>query len=129
MLRSRALSYAILAATEVAQQSNGAGVQSHTVARTYDLPPAYGAKIMGQLGKARVLRSMRGPNGGFTLARPANKITRLEIFEAVNGPVSGGDAPELPDAIRRAVKAATGRAADVIRNRLEGVTLASLLKK
>ena len=38
---------------------------------------------MSQLAKANILRSDRGPMGGFALARPANKITLLEIFEAV----------------------------------------------
>ena len=38
--------------------------------------------------KANVLRSKRGPRGGFTLARPAAKINALQIIEAVDGPMS-----------------------------------------
>ncbi len=40
---------------------------------------------MQQLVRARILQSKRGPHGGFSLARPATKITMLEIIEALEG--------------------------------------------
>ena len=132
MFRSKATAYAILAAAEVAGRSKGqnrAEVQSAAIAEAHDLPVAYASKVMGQLAKARVLRSVRGPRGGFTLARPANQITLLEIFEAVQGKLGEGDAPELPAAIGRRVNAALNGVAEVIRQRLGAVTLASLTKK
>ena len=90
MFRSKALSYAVLSAAEVANQSDGkpgSGLQAAKVAQTYELPTAYAAKVMSHLAKAQVLRSDRGPRGGFQLARAANKITLLEIYEAVHGPL------------------------------------------
>jgi Rrf2 family protein len=44
-------------------------------------------KVLEKLRKANILRSKRGPGGGFTLARPAKDITILEIIEAVDGPM------------------------------------------
>ncbi len=129
MFRSKALSYAILAATEVAKQGDGAGVQAAAVAKEYDLPSAYGAKIMSQLAKANVLQSDRGPNGGFKLTRAANKITLLEIYEAVHDTLGKDAASALPPALAKPVNAAIDATCGVIRKRLEGVSLGDLMKK
>ena len=51
----------------------------------HELGCRVGEFVRIQLAKARVFQSDRGPMGGFTLARPANKITLREIFEAVRG--------------------------------------------
>ncbi len=45
------------------------------------------AKVMHQLSKAGLLNSRRGPGGGFSLARPAEEITLLEVYQATEGPV------------------------------------------
>jgi Rrf2 family protein len=46
------------------------------------------AKILRSLVRARLLRSSRGVHGGFALARPASRITLLDIVEAIEGPLS-----------------------------------------
>ena len=53
------------------------------------MPLEYLLKILGQLVRANILRSKRGPRGGFSLARAAKKISMLEIIEAVEGPLTG----------------------------------------
>ena len=45
------------------------------------------SKVMQQLARSGLIRSHRGPGGGFVLWRPENEITLLEIFEAVEGPL------------------------------------------
>ncbi|MDY0296741.1 MAG: Rrf2 family transcriptional regulator [Acidobacteriota bacterium] len=45
------------------------------------------AKVFQSLGKAGLLRSERGPAGGYRLNRPAEKISFLDVFEAVEGRV------------------------------------------
>ena len=47
----------------------------------------YLLKLLQQLVRANVLRSKRGPRGGFSLAKPTKKITMLQIVEAVDGPM------------------------------------------
>ena len=49
------------------------------------------AKVLQRLSRAGLLNSLRGPTGGFILARPAEKITALEIYEAVDGVIIDGN--------------------------------------
>ena len=79
------------------------------ISSKYDLPTAYAAKVMGQLAKARIFQSDRGPTGGFRLARPPKDITALEVFEAMNGPLASGRI--LPEgATRNQQRGVTSRA-------------------
>jgi Rrf2 family protein len=51
------------------------------------------AKIMQRLVKDGFLYSHRGPSGGFVLRKPAEEITLLDIYEAVEGKIEIGDCP------------------------------------
>ena len=84
---SRSTGYALLATCYIAKHSDGKTVSSQTISREYDIPLEYLLKILQQLVRGNILRSKRGPHGGFSLARPAKKITALQIIEAVDGPV------------------------------------------
>jgi len=46
------------------------------------------SKVMQRLAKAGLVKSNRGPKGGFTLARSADEITMLEVFESIDGPLT-----------------------------------------
>ena len=61
---------------------------SQDIAREYDIPLEYLLKILQQLVRAHVLKSKRGPSGGFSLAKPASRISMLSIIEAVEGPMT-----------------------------------------
>jgi len=58
------------------------------VSKDQNIPEAFLAKIFQRLSKAGLLRSIRGANGGFSLGRPAHKITMREILEALEGPIA-----------------------------------------
>ncbi|MCK4753470.1 MAG: Rrf2 family transcriptional regulator [Planctomycetes bacterium] len=84
---SRSTGYALLAAGYLAQHQKEKVVLSQDISKKYDIPLEYLLKILQQLVRANVLRSKRGPRGGFSLARPAKKITLLQVIEAVDGPM------------------------------------------
>lgn len=53
------------------------------IAAETKVPPRYLSKILRDLVLAGLLTSQRGPNGGFSLCRPAKNITMLEVVNAV----------------------------------------------
>ena len=84
---SRSTGYALLAVGYIAKHQEQKIILSQSISKKYDIPLEYLLKILQQLVKTNVLRSKRGPRGGFSLARPAKKITLLNIIEAVDGPM------------------------------------------
>jgi Rrf2 family protein len=86
---SRSTGYALIAVGFIAQNYKEGAVLAARVSKEYSIPLEYLLKILQQLVRANVLRSKRGPRGGFFLARPAEGITMLEIIEAVDGPLMG----------------------------------------
>jgi Rrf2 family protein len=85
---SRSTGYAILAVGYIAKNQENGIILSQSVSKEYGIPLEYLLKILQQLVRANVLRSKRGPRGGFSLARPTKKISMLDIIEAVEGPVT-----------------------------------------
>jgi len=85
---SRSIGYALLAVGYIAQHKDKKIILSQDISKKYNIPLEYLLKILQQLVRADVLRSKRGPRGGFSLARPPQKITMLQIVEAVDGPLA-----------------------------------------
>jgi Rrf2 family protein len=86
---SRSTGYALLALGYIAKNSDQKIILSQTISKEYDIPLEYLLKILQQMVRAGILRSKRGPRGGFSLAMSPKKVTMLQIIEAVDGPMSG----------------------------------------
>ncbi len=50
-----------------------------------DIPSPFLGKIMQVLAKNKILASTKGPNGGFSLGKPAKNITLMEIVSIIDG--------------------------------------------
>ena len=87
--------YALRAAIEIASIGEG-HVTAEQVARAQQIPVKFLETILTQLRRAGLVRSQRGPDGGFWLARPAEEITLADIIRAIDGQLLGvrGERPE-----------------------------------
>src|SRR5687768_18563736 len=86
MIFTSATEYAIRGLSELAARKTDATVLLDDLVAGTGLPRDFVAKIFQKLVRAGVLRSAKGRNGGFALAKPAHEITLMEIIEAVEGP-------------------------------------------
>lgn len=68
-------------------------VQSKDLAAIIGASEHHVAKVMQRLVHAGIVRSVKGPSGGFALAKPADAISFRDAIEAVDGPLSGEFCP------------------------------------
>jgi Rrf2 family protein len=63
-------------------------VKVDTIVREQGLPRKFVEAILGELRRAQLVRSQRGADGGYALARPAAEITLGAVIRAVDGPLA-----------------------------------------
>ena len=90
MKLSRASTYAFYGLAYLASRPLGVIVPLSEIHEHYGVPEKHLAKIFQTLVKAGILESARGVNGGFALARPAAKISPLDVIQAIEGPIQEG---------------------------------------
>ena len=132
MKLTRASSYALHAVVHMALQKKNDPVASHTIAAARGIPDRFLLKVLKPLVSAQVLLSVKGPNGGYRLAKPANEITMLEILEAVDGPIRGlapSSASENDSHLRKRLEEICGQSAEQIRKHLGKVKISELASK
>jgi Rrf2 family protein len=83
--------YALHALAYMAEQKHERPIASHIIAEAQGVPERFLLKVLKPLVTAdpAVLVSIKGPQGGYRLARPAADVTLLEVVEAVDGPIRG----------------------------------------
>jgi Rrf2 family protein len=122
--------YAVRAAIELAAAPAGP-VKGERVAAAQGIPLKFLENILLDMKQAGVVRSQRGPEGGYWLARPAKEIRVADIIRAVEGPLATvrGERPEKLD-----YRGASGPLKDVwvamranLRAVLETVSLADIV--
>jgi len=88
--------YAVRAAVELAAASGEKPVKAERLATAQEIPLNFLENILGELRHAGVVRSQRGAEGGFRLARPATEVTIADVIRAVDGPLASirGGPPE-----------------------------------
>jgi len=66
-------------------------VTTKEIATCFSISEAHLSKVLQRLVKVRLLNSVRGPRGGFVLARDPRKTTLLDVFEAIEGRVESSE--------------------------------------
>jgi Rrf2 family protein len=85
---SEATSLAIHALLCLASVSHGARATAPSMAETLGVSEAHLAKVLQRLSREGMVRARRGPGGGFVLGKANHEITLLQIFEAIEGPLT-----------------------------------------
>lgn len=123
--------YAVRAAVQLAG-SPDRPVKGDAIAQAQDIPFPFLGAILRDLREAGIVRSQRGADGGYWLAKPATAVTVADVIRAVDGPLAWvrGVRPEDLD-----YNAATRTLQDVwiavranLREVLEAVTLADVAR-
>ncbi|MDQ1454596.1 MAG: hypothetical protein QOH28_216 [Actinomycetota bacterium] len=125
--------YAVRAAVELAAaEKSGEPVKGEYLARLQGIPQNFLENILTELRRSGIVRTRRGAEGGYLLARPAADITVADVLRAVEGPLAavqgirpdelsyGGAAERLPE-VWVALRAS-------LRDVLEHVTLADIAR-
>ena len=93
------------------------------------MPERFLLQILRSLVTHGLLRSSRGVDGGYTLTRPPEDITLMDVFDAFDNPLIPSIPPidALPDEARHALMKSLNRAAAAARRELAGLSLADML--
>jgi Rrf2 family protein len=88
--------YAVRAMVELAATVDEKPVKAERIATAQDIPLNFLENILGELRHAGLVRSHRGAEGGFRLARAAGEISVADVIRAVEGPLASvrGAPPE-----------------------------------
>jgi len=121
----------VRAAVELAAaEGEGKPVKGEQLARSQGIPHNFLENILTELRRAGIVRTRRGADGGYQLARPAAEVSVADVLRAVEGPLAavqgvrpdeleyGGAAAKLPE-VWVALRAS-------VRSVLERVTLADV---
>jgi Rrf2 family protein len=125
---SRASTYAVLAAVQLSDSPASPPVPCSQLAQLGDMPERFLLQVLRTLVNEGILKSTRGVDGGYRLAKPMSQISVLEIVEAIDGPIQ----PELPPIggltpqSQRTLTEALGDIASDAKRRLASITLAQL---
>ena len=94
MRLSARVDYALRAAAELA--AAGAPRTLDQLAAAQDIPAKYLESILGEMRRGGLLRSQRGPDGGYRLGRPAEQISIADIIRVLDGELANvrGSRPE-----------------------------------
>jgi Rrf2 family transcriptional regulator, cysteine metabolism repressor len=82
------VTYGIMATIELARQENFIPLQAKVIAKRQGIPSRFIEQILQHLKQSGIVRSMRGAQGGYTLAKHPSQITLADLVNSMNGSVS-----------------------------------------
>jgi len=129
--------YGVRAVFELAMRYGQGAVPLREVARRQNLPDNYLEQLMGPLRKAGLVRSVRGAQGGYMLARDPAEITVGDVLRVLEGPISpvdcaGGDAGAsacCPDGEACTVRSVWVRIRDAVNEVVDSITFEDLRRQ
>jgi len=84
--------YAICGIFDLAYHAGGGPAQVRVIGERQQIPCRYLEQIFQKLRRAGLVRSKRGPGGGYTLAGDPRELTLRDVVEAIEGPLRAAEA-------------------------------------
>ncbi len=130
---TKASSYALQAVAYLTKQKNLADpVASRKIAEVRKIPERFLLKVLKPLVEKGLLNSVKGPGGGYTLAKPATQISLADIIEAIDEDglrgFNAGNKSGSP-AINTRLEAICKQSAESVRAHLDAISVSDLLAK
>ena len=88
MRMSAKAEYAVRAMVQLATVEDGVIVKTDDLAKAQGIPSQFLVDILSDLRTDRLVRSHRGRDGGYTLARPAAQISVADVLRCIDGPLA-----------------------------------------
>jgi Rrf2 family transcriptional regulator, iron-sulfur cluster assembly transcription factor len=133
MLRpSKKLVLALEAVTDISFHGSAEPVQSQDIARRLNLPRRYLEQVMQQLVRAGILRGVRGPRGGYRLARERRRVSVGDVVRVVRGieePQAQGSLASSSELGRRVIGPFWASTEQELMARLDRVTIEDLCRR
>jgi Rrf2 family cysteine metabolism transcriptional repressor len=124
--------YAVRALLDLALQPTGEPTLIKDISKRQGISDLYLEQLFNRLKTAGLLRSIRGPKGGFMLNKPAVEIKLIDILEAMEGPIAPVDCVDNATLCTRADSCVTrdvwAEMKKVMVEMLESTTLEDLVK-
>ena len=79
--------YALRAMVDIAMQGQGEPVSRRELAERQEISPPYVAQLFRKLVASGLAQGVKGPGGGYALARPPGAIRAGDVVRAVEGPI------------------------------------------
>ncbi len=127
---SQTVAYAVQATLLLARAKSSLPVPCSQLAAEGNMPERFLLQILRHLVTHGILHSTRGVDGGYTLERPAEEISLLQVIEALDGPLSAtlpgnGESSGMPH--ERRLRQALDEIASTARKQLDALKLSDLL--
>jgi len=125
--------YAARALVELALKYGQEPVKLKDIASRQDISLKYLEQVMFPLRISGYVKTHKGSQGGYALARPPDQINMYDVIQTVEGSLSPVDCVDNPEMCQRVDKCVTRRVwvglKDAIYNELSNITLAELAEK
>jgi Rrf2 family protein len=133
MRLTRKADYGLRALYYIACQPSERFVPVEEIGRTQHIPEGFLAKVLNELVRGGLLASRRGQDGGLRLARPASKITLLDILRVLEGPLAINECltprPSCRWVSTCPMRVVWKNLQETIESRLSGVNLARMARQ
>jgi len=83
---SKTIEYALISINQISQCDEDIPISVKKISKRHNIPFELLAKILQKLSKARILRAIQGPKGGYKLNDKYKNFTLIQLIEILEGP-------------------------------------------